>query len=61
LIELTTGVNPTNHFSLNNEDFFRFLILSLAILKNRQYFIMLQTLKLTNENRKSEEIEVWYD
>ncbi len=32
--------------------FFRFLLLSLAILKYRQYFIMLQTLKLNNEKWK---------
>jgi hypothetical protein len=39
---------------LPNFDFFvfRFWLLSLAILKNRQYFLMPQTLKLNNEKRK---------
>jgi hypothetical protein len=32
--------------------FFRFLLLSLAISKYRQYFLMLQTLKLNNEKWK---------
>jgi hypothetical protein len=30
--------------------FFQFLLSSLAILKYRQYFLMLQTLKLNNKN-----------
>jgi hypothetical protein len=47
------------NFFFVKQRFFRFLILSLAILKNRQYFIMLHTLKLTNENWKSKEIKVW--
>jgi hypothetical protein len=33
--------------------FFHFLLLSLAISKYRQYFLMLQTLKLNNEKRKN--------
>jgi hypothetical protein len=38
-------------FFLQNEDFFSvFLLLGLAILKYRQYFLMLQTLNLNNEN-----------
>jgi hypothetical protein len=32
--------------------FFQFLLLSLAILKYRQYFCMLQTLKQNNKNGK---------
>ncbi len=32
--------------------FFRFLLLSLAISKYIQYFLMLQTLKLSNKKRK---------
>jgi hypothetical protein len=32
--------------------FFQFLLLSLAISKYRQYFLMLQTLKLNNEKWK---------
>jgi hypothetical protein len=32
--------------------FFWFFLLSLAISKYRQYFLMLQTLKLTNKKRK---------
>jgi hypothetical protein len=31
---------------------FIFLLLSFAILKYRQYFLMLQTLKLSNKKRK---------
>jgi hypothetical protein len=31
----------------------------LAISKNRQYFLLLQTLKLNNKNLKNEEIQVW--
>jgi hypothetical protein len=31
---------------------FRFLLLSLAILKYRQYFLMLQALRLNNEKWK---------
>ncbi len=31
---------------------FQFLLLILAILKHRQYFLMLQTLKLNNKKRK---------
>jgi hypothetical protein len=52
------GVNPTKLFSLYNEDFFRFLLLRLAILMYRQYFPVLQTLNLNNENLKNEEIKV---
>jgi hypothetical protein len=33
--------------------FFRFLLLSLAILKYRHYFLMLQTLKLNNDKQKN--------
>ncbi len=33
--------------------FFQFLLLSLAIFKQRQYFLMLQTLKLNNVKRKN--------
>ncbi len=32
--------------------FFQFLLLSLAFLKHRQYFLILQTLKLNNKKRK---------
>jgi hypothetical protein len=32
--------------------FFQFLLLSLAILKNKQYFLMLPTLKLNNKKQK---------
>ncbi len=32
--------------------FFRFSLLSLSILKNRQYFLVLQTIKLNNKKRK---------
>ncbi len=52
------SILPT-FFLRKTKIFFRFFILSLAIIKNRQYFIMVLTLKLTNENRKSEEIKVW--
>jgi hypothetical protein len=38
--------------------FFRFLLLCLAILMYRQYFPVLQTLKLNNENLKNKEIKV---
>ncbi len=55
------GVNPTKLFSSLNKDFSRFLLLSLAILMYWQYFPMLQTLKLNNENLKNEEIKVWLD
>jgi hypothetical protein len=33
----------------------------LAILKQRQYFLILQTLKLNNENLKNEEIKVGWN
>ncbi len=36
----------------------RFLLLRLAVSKNRQYFLMLQTLKLNYKNLKNEEIKV---
>ncbi len=32
--------------------FFWFLLLSLTILKHRQYFLVLKTLKLNNEKQK---------
>ncbi len=47
--------NWTRESILPNFDFFvffRFLLLSLAILKYRQYFLMLQTLKLNNKKWK---------
>ncbi len=54
-----SGVNPTKLFSLLTEYFFHFFLLRLAISKYRQYFLMLQTLKLNNKNLKNEEIKVW--
>jgi hypothetical protein len=45
-------VNPTKLFSLQNKDFFCFSLLRLDILKQRKYFLMLQTFKLYNENLK---------
>jgi hypothetical protein len=53
------GVNSTKLFSSQNKDFFRFLLLSLAISKHRQYFLDRQTLQLNNKNLKNEEIKVW--
>ncbi len=55
------GVNPTKLFSSLNEDFSHFLLLILTISMYWQYFPMLQTLKLNNENLKNEEIKVWQD
>ncbi len=43
------GVNPTKLWFLR---FLRFSFLSSAILKYRQYFLMLQTLKLKNKKQK---------
>ncbi len=47
-----------NFFLSKTFNFFRFLLLSLAIKKYRQNFLELQTLKLNNENLKIEEIKV---
>jgi hypothetical protein len=33
----------------------------LAILKYRQYFLMLQTLKRNSKNQKTKKNKVWYD
>ncbi len=50
-----------NLFLRKTKIFFCFLLLSLAILMYRQFFPMLQTLKLNNENLKNKEVKVWYD
>ncbi len=47
-----------NFFLRKTKIFFRFLLLHLAILMYRQYFPVLQTLKLNNKNQKNEEIKV---
>jgi hypothetical protein len=47
-----------NFFLRKTKIFFRFLLLRLAILMYRQYFPVLQTLKLNNKNLKNEEIKV---
>ena len=46
-------VDPTKRFFFGNEDFFRFLLLSLAIVQYTHFFHMLQTLKLNSKNRKT--------
>jgi hypothetical protein len=48
-IAISSGVNPTKLRFLR---FSNFLLLSLAISKYRQYFLMLQTLKLNNEKKE---------
>ncbi len=44
------SILPT--YFLHFSSFFQFLLLSLGILKYRQYCLMLQTVKLNNKNRK---------
>ena len=48
-------------FFFVNEEFFRFLLLSLAVAKYTQFFHMLQTLKLSSINRKTKfrKIDSW--
>jgi hypothetical protein len=56
---LVTGeltVNPTKLFSLYNRHFSVFIV---ELHKKMHYFLMLQTLKLNNQNRKNEEIKDW--
>ncbi len=48
IVTCQESILPNLYFFL----FFRFLLLSLAILKYRQNFLKLQTLKLTNEKRE---------
>ncbi len=47
-----------NFFLCKTKIFFHFLLLRLAILMYRQYFPVLQTLKLNNKNLKNKEIKV---
>ncbi len=49
MLKLTPGVNCTKLWFLV---FFRFSLLSLAILKYKPYFLLLQTLKLNNKKWK---------
>ena len=58
---LQTGVDPTKLFFFGNEDFFRFLLLSLAVVQYRHFFHIHQTLKLKSKNRKTGKMKVWYD
>ena len=54
-----TGANPTKLFFFINEEFFRFLLLSLAVVQYTHFFHMLQTFKLNSENQKTEKMKVW--
>ncbi len=46
------GFNKSQSYQILISLLLRLFLLSLFILKNRQYFLMLQTLKLNNEKRK---------
>jgi hypothetical protein len=47
------------NFFLRKTKIFPFFDFKLGHFKFKQYLIMVQTLKLTNKKRKSEEIKVW--
>jgi hypothetical protein len=53
------GVNPTKLFFFGNEEFFRFSLLSLAVVEHIHFFHMLQTLKLNSKNWKTGKMKVW--
>ena len=55
------GVNLTKLFFFGNEEFFCFLLLSLAVVQYKHFFHMLQTLKLISKNRKTGKMKVWQD
>ena len=46
-------------FFIGNEEFFRFLLLSLAVVQYTHFFHMLQTLKRNSENWKTGKMKVW--
>ena len=50
----TSGVNLTKLFFFGNKEFFRFSLLSLAIVQYTHFFHILQTLKLNSKNWKPE-------
>jgi hypothetical protein len=53
------GVNPTKLFLHKIDIFSVFLLLSLNVLYYVHYFLLLQTLKLINKNRKIKKIKDW--
>ena len=53
------GGNLTKPFFFVNEEFFRFSLLSLAVVQYTHFFHMLQTLKLNSENLKTGQMKVW--
>ncbi len=58
-IDLPCCQSYQTFFFIKQRFFSPFLLLSSPISKYRQYFLMLQTLQLTNKNLKIEEIKVW--
>ena len=48
-------------FFLRKQNFFRFLLLSLAIVQYIHFFHTLQTLKLNSKNQKTGKMKVWLD
>ena len=59
LTRFKTGGNPTKLFFFVNEEFFHFLLLSLAIAQHTHFCHMLQTLKLNSENWKNGKMKIW--
>ena len=53
------GVNPTKLFFFVDEEFFRFSLLSLAVVQDTHFFHLLQTLKLNSKNWKTGKMKVW--
>ena len=49
----SAGGNPSNLFFFVNEEFFHFLLLSLAVVLCTHLFCMLQALKLNSKNWKT--------
>ena len=56
-----SGVDLTKLFFFINKEFFRFLLLSLAVVQQAHFFHMLQTLKLNSVNQKTGKMKVWQD
>ena len=52
-------LNPTKLFFFGNEEFFRFLLVSLAVVQSTHFFHMLQALELNSKNRKTKKMKVW--
>jgi hypothetical protein len=51
-----SGVNPIKLFSSENEDFFRFSLLSLSVCSIKKCYLYFKMANLIRENQKNEEI-----